>query len=1530
MDSVRSSNNIPQEDMSYLFGRDPSILAHGQRPCISDGTKKNLLSVYEIEESNSAEEYGSVISESRDLQTVKVYLRMKPFPRKMKLTQEQQNAYNIISTSALFTRLPTLDNNTSCLKRSNSTDIVCRKFTFTRTFGAETTQLELFEQAVKQQMVEFLSGQNCTIMTYGTTNSGKSYTLQGTTTSPGIIPRCLEFVFSNITPKSTPSYKPMNHCDVVCLDPLERAQELEIKTKLLTFASVDKHQYINAYKEMQKLLQEESPIRPSQCIDAHYSVWVSFAEIYNEIVYDLLSNECQKKRTPLKLATDSQGRAFIKGLKTVCVNSGSEAYQVLMAGQYNLKVAATALNARSSRSHCIFTIKLLKYYIENDNDSVEVSTFAFCDLAGSERLKKTLNIGDRLKEAQNINTSLLVLGRCLKTIHDVQLSKQKIELVGPFRESKLTRLFQKALSGKEHLALIVNINPVPNLYIETQNVLNFSAIAKQIVLEQKEKMRKKKRSRFSQIVTQSIKTVTDWDATELESEEWQNTVDENATSGYVPAEDYEEILGENERLKKEIAILKSSTLSRDLQIRQEMADTYTAIMKQLELEWKNRIKDVEEQQEDVLQWSVKQVEDFYKQKLDQVSSRKRSRASLVDNNLEDDSKNIQEMEAENSRLTSKIVLLKSSAKELKEANQILSVEKNKVTFELSLTKEDLKTVKNLLNSAQEDVCSDDDAKCYIAELKTQLFAKQEQVKKLKVFLNEAKEEYIAITTEVREKEYIIKEQEEDLLEKQETIDYLEADLEHINICLSEKIKAVEVLEDKLESQNKKMAGHTSNMQVMHDQINALENEKLIRLDDIELLKKAALNRHSVKAVEVKNEASETYCDFPEGQELQEIILKDEVLALPYLEVLDKPEENDENHTETGNQQPPDTQMADKIITIEAENSALKEKLTQSMTEIQSLKEDLEAAKVKLQDISDQICNLQINSDKPTIENDEPVVPIEVAETAEIGCQVDIEPVEPQTTNAEPDLKNRSCQTIECIGEEEVIQTSIIGETGDHDIILDELARRIVKYDDVKSQHEEKCLMLEKLNEEILSLRQRVETLSEESNANNVVVEEYKESIALLQKELSVVSKEEMTRLEQALRDSDIIKVSLEKKIEDYEQRLNETEKELSLTKSDYSQCSEKFTTLQVDFDSHTTKLRNDHEETMSNLQKEVADLKKELSVEVERNDIKSQCLDVHVSKIMELEHNLEGIGELHRQIEKLNMNLETCRAAKEHVQRLLDKNSDKLLEFEDRLEQAKEKERDKEAEITSLQKEMKRMIQRSESDDKSDKLMEAEMKNTLRDLTDTKLLLSRREERIQNLEIRLKSSEQNAKILDLLQQSAHERQADNERLRNLNEELKNSLTEKEREMEAFMKHRDEMVGKYENLVKDQQQELEKQKRVLPKAHKDYCENTSEDEVVQKERRVRRPPKRYDTSPKPIDASVIELSGSETKRSGKRTALPPPLPGASADRKRNARKKKLYLTADESFQDIEPIESSITITPATTPATTSRSLRSRRK
>ncbi len=99
--------------------------------------------------------------------------------------------------------------------------------------------------------------------------------------------------------------------------------------------------------------------------DIHYAVWISFAEIYNENIYDLLEKippvkrkGDRPKRNPLKLAEDKNGSIYVKGLKEIKVNSADEAYQVMMIGRKNLHFAATRLNHQSSRSHCIFTIKV--------------------------------------------------------------------------------------------------------------------------------------------------------------------------------------------------------------------------------------------------------------------------------------------------------------------------------------------------------------------------------------------------------------------------------------------------------------------------------------------------------------------------------------------------------------------------------------------------------------------------------------------------------------------------------------------------------------------------------------------------------------------------------------------------------------------------------------------------------------------------------------------------------------------------------------------------------------------------------------------------------------------------------------------------------------------------------------------------------------------------------------------------------------------------------------------------------------------
>ena len=161
LDTIRASSDATvQEEVSYLYGRDPSILAYGQR-FISKESQKNLYSLYEEEESNDD------INSDALPHTIKVYLRMKPFPRKLKIPKEQEEAYTIMNSTTLFTKMPSLEHNTSCLKRPKSSDTVCKKFTFTQTFGPETTQYELFEQAVRPQMINFLAGQNSSVMTYG-------------------------------------------------------------------------------------------------------------------------------------------------------------------------------------------------------------------------------------------------------------------------------------------------------------------------------------------------------------------------------------------------------------------------------------------------------------------------------------------------------------------------------------------------------------------------------------------------------------------------------------------------------------------------------------------------------------------------------------------------------------------------------------------------------------------------------------------------------------------------------------------------------------------------------------------------------------------------------------------------------------------------------------------------------------------------------------------------------------------------------------------------------------------------------------------------------------------------------------------------------------------------------------------------------------------------------------------------------------------------------------------------------------------
>lgn len=1151
-------------------------------------------------------------------------------------------------------------------------------------------------------------------------------------------------------------------------------------------------------------------------------------------------------------------------------------------------------------------------------------------MAGSERLKKTLNIGDRLKEAQNINTSLLVLGRCLKSIHEGQLMRSRADAIGPFRESKLTRLFQHALSGKEHLSLIVNVNPLPNLYIETQNVLNFAAIAKRIVIEEKKKIQKKLKSRFSQIVSQSIETVTDWDTVELESVDWQRADIVENVSEYVTSEEYRDLVNENERLKKEIALAKTSAMMRDIQSRKEMAQKYIAMMKELEIDWKQRMNDVEIQHEDTLEWTIKQVEEFYRGKINQLHREKIKHTCCNDDNDEHNDHlklKIEEIEKENIQLKTKNDSLTKTVTELKVTNESLITEKSKVSFEVSLLKEDLKTARNLLEAAQKDVCLNEDGKVYTKEMTSQLLIKDEQVKRLKEFLNEAKEEYIIITTDLRQKELCLNDQTKIIIENAEKIEDLESHIEQINACLTEKTRIVELLEEKLECQTDKLSNTENNLLELEEEIKKLKDEQSL----FRSYKKLTISPVSV----VYNSQYNTKCF--EGQEVQ---IKEELVADNKLENSNNVRENTEEEIQNIVKNDPDIKnlsrtekVADEADIVNKLKSALfkdalKQNSEQAMQILQSnmAESDINCTKMgcikSLGTLVDTSCQVDIENDKNDIKND---------------LDKDISYDNTQITTKIMTKEENQINNNKISSKEDVIQTT---EVLEDDLI--QLKELTMQYNNVQIQYEQQCLNVKKLTEELCNMKMTMQSLEEENNSKKIILDKYKHSMEILRQEL-LSTTEEKREMQETLLNSGTVH---EKKITSYEQKIEQLEKNLSNMKEDIDNC-----TLNCKQEKDLTTCKSDE------LKENIFRVKEENNV----SNVSIRQLDEHVDEIVLSKRNLESMTQLQHDIIKLNKSLETCKIEKDSVQKALDENNKKLLELKNLLEQTTLKEQEKDAEIATLQKEVKHMIQKNENIDKTDDMMEVELKSTINELTQMKEALSQKEQYIKELKIHKENFERNAKIFNLLEGNAKERQVENERLRNVNDELRTTLVQKEHEMDSFMKNRDETVTKYEVLVKNQQEELDRQKRevmryqelfrrqITPTPNKDECKrlqnrievlqdrlqkyegsakskdyyDTSEDEVLA-QRKSKRRGRKVVLSVKQENIPVIELSGSESKRNPRHIALPVPPLESSPEKRRTTRKKKLFV-ANDSFADIEPSENIIPPTPLAT-----RNLRNRKK
>ncbi|NXL87199.1 KI20B protein, partial [Alectura lathami] len=471
----------PTSDEEKLFR--PSYIASVELP-----QRTGLVNVEDVK-ANLSDQF-SLVSSSSDVSQskghIQVWLRIRPFTA-MEKENESQDCVALEDSTSIILKPP--KNSLSRLSDKTAGQLM-QKFTFSRVFGPETTQEEFFESTMKQPVQDFLEGYNRLVFTYGVTNAGKTYTYQGTEDDVGILPRTMEMLFKSIQGKlyTAMDLKPHRCRDYIKLTKDQVREETAIKNSILRQTKeVEEYFFLSTLTcnifnltDLEDILEGSEQSRTTEnCLK--FSVWVSFFEIYNECFYDLLvSMSNAKKRKTLRLAQDVKGCSYVKGLQWVQISDSKEAFRLLRLGLKHQSIASTKLNTSSSRSHSVFTVKILRIEDLKEPQVTRVNELSLCDLAGSERCTKTRNEGDRLKESGNINTSLLALGKCINALKNCQHSKLQQHI--PFRESKLTHFLQGFFSGKGKVYMIVNISQCASAYDETFNVLKFSAIAQKVLV----------------------------------------------------------------------------------------------------------------------------------------------------------------------------------------------------------------------------------------------------------------------------------------------------------------------------------------------------------------------------------------------------------------------------------------------------------------------------------------------------------------------------------------------------------------------------------------------------------------------------------------------------------------------------------------------------------------------------------------------------------------------------------------------------------------------------------------------------------------------------------------------------------------------------------------------------------------------------------------------------------------------------------------------------------------------------------------
>jgi hypothetical protein len=396
---------------------------------------------------------------------VRVAVRVRPFSQKERDAKamcivSMKGAQTFITNPSFYAIDPV--SGQSFESQDGDRSVWERGFTFDHSYWSHrksddtfAPQADLYDDIGAEVVKNALVGYNCTLFAYGQTGSGKTYTMMGPDGGTkanvpeeeyGLIPRIVSHLFKHLGG--------LNPAPSSIMSPI-RERSASAAVPITDFCAT--------------------------CVEAAY------LEVYNEQVRDLLAPELDESQR-LKVREHPTKGTYVEGLTREKVLCYADVEALLQHGGSSRAIASHQLNEYSSRSHAVFTL-WVSTIDQDDRTNERTSKLSLVDLAGSERAKSTGCTGDRLREASNINRSLLTLGEVIKGLSRKSRATlarstgvtEESHFVIPYRNSVLTWLLKDDLGGNSRAFMVATISPCASSYSESMSTLRYAERAKTIV-----------------------------------------------------------------------------------------------------------------------------------------------------------------------------------------------------------------------------------------------------------------------------------------------------------------------------------------------------------------------------------------------------------------------------------------------------------------------------------------------------------------------------------------------------------------------------------------------------------------------------------------------------------------------------------------------------------------------------------------------------------------------------------------------------------------------------------------------------------------------------------------------------------------------------------------------------------------------------------------------------------------------------------------------------------------------------------------